>query len=187
LNAPGEALTLVDGLIGSHDYFGNEKASNEKIVRNVLKQGDAYVRMGDLLQYDADGFISFSDRLGDTFRVKGHNVSTTEVEIVVRQHPKLETASVYPVKNEGMVALAFKPGLNAEERTQCVSEMAAFMEDAGLPKYMIPRYCRVVDAVDVTATFKLVKSALKAAGTQGCEVYELVSGKGYVPLESAKL
>ncbi|ORY79873.1 hypothetical protein BCR37DRAFT_76467 [Protomyces lactucae-debilis] len=187
LNEPGEALTMVDDLFRPHDYWDNAKANNEKVVRNVLKQGDAYVRMGDLLAYDNDGFVGYLDRLGDSYRVKGHNVSTTEIEVVIRRHPLLETASVYPIKNQGMMALVFKQGTDPEAYSSAVNGMEAFMREAGLPAYMLPRYCRVVDQVDVTSTFKMVKVALKAAGTEGDHVYELSRGNGYKPLASAKL
>lgn len=94
---PGESLTLIDSVIRSHDYFNNRAASHAKIVRNVLRHGDAYVRIGDILQYDRDGFLRFVDRLGDTYRVKGHNISTTEVEVCLAKHPDIVAATCYAV------------------------------------------------------------------------------------------
>ena len=53
--------------------------TEKKILRNVFKAGDAWMRTGDLMRRDADGFYTFVDRIGDTFRWKGENVATFEV------------------------------------------------------------------------------------------------------------
>lgn len=61
-------------------YVNNDSATYSKIIRDVFKKGDAWVRSDDLLRKDNMGCIYFVDRLGDTFRWKSENVSTTEVE-----------------------------------------------------------------------------------------------------------
>jgi len=48
--------------------YKDEKASQKKLVRDVFKKGDCWFRSGDLLKRDADGFVYFVDRIGDTFR-----------------------------------------------------------------------------------------------------------------------
>jgi acyl-CoA synthetase (AMP-forming)/AMP-acid ligase II len=60
-------------------YYGNPAASQKKIVRDVVKKGDVYFRTGDVLLTKQDGwrrYTFFEDRIGDTFRWKGENVST---------------------------------------------------------------------------------------------------------------
>ena len=77
---PGELLYRVDPKdIGGkfQGYFGNKSASQKKILRDVLVKGDAFFRTGDLVRWDAEGRWYFNDRLGDTFRWKGENVSTS--------------------------------------------------------------------------------------------------------------
>ena len=77
---PGELLYRLDADdIGSkyQGYFGNEKASNSKIMRDVLRKGDAYFRTGDVVRWDSEGRWYFNDRIGDTFRWKSENVSTS--------------------------------------------------------------------------------------------------------------
>lgn len=79
-------------------YFNNEKASNSKILRDVLKKGDCYYRTGDLLKADNDGRLFFVDRIGDTFRWKSENVSTNEVAEAVGSSPHVDEINVYGVE-----------------------------------------------------------------------------------------
>lgn len=72
LGEPGEIVeTYNDDQEPFHGYFGNEKATTEKKLRDVLKKGDSWLRLGDLLVLDKDGLLRFQDRLGDTYRSKG--------------------------------------------------------------------------------------------------------------------
>ena len=75
-----------------------QAATERKILRHVFEPGDAYVRTGDLMRQDAQGFFYFVDRLGDTFRWKGENVATTEVAAALTAYPGIVTATVYGVR-----------------------------------------------------------------------------------------
>lgn len=60
-------------------YFRDPDATQKKVATNVLSLGDLYFRTGDIVSFKWDGFckyIVFEDRIGDTFRWKGENVST---------------------------------------------------------------------------------------------------------------
>lgn len=75
-----------------------QKASKKKILQNVFKDGDNYFDSGDILVMDVYGYIFFKDRLGDTFRWRGENVSTTEVEAIISNIVQLQDCIVYGVK-----------------------------------------------------------------------------------------
>lgn len=102
----GEILTKLN--LGSEipgqdfrGYWRNEEATAKKIARDVVRKGDAYYRTGDALRRDGDGRWFFSDRLGDTYRWKGENVSTTEVADVLGEFPGVVEANVYGVQLPG--------------------------------------------------------------------------------------
>ncbi len=55
------------------------RETEKKVLRDVFAKGDAWFRTGDLMRLDEQGFFYFVDRVGDTFRWKGENVATGEV------------------------------------------------------------------------------------------------------------
>ena len=77
--------------------YTSKDASEKKILHNVFKPGDAWVRTGDLMRKDEKGFFYFVDRIGDTFRWKGENVSTSEVSEAICGFPGVKQVSVYGV------------------------------------------------------------------------------------------
>lgn len=79
----GEIIVQVPDVKAFAGYHGNPEATSKKFERNVFKKGDLWYRTGDALRRDDDGRWYFLDRLGDTFRWKGENVSTAEVAEVM--------------------------------------------------------------------------------------------------------
>jgi fatty-acyl-CoA synthase len=85
-NEVGEMLGKIDPArnpISRFDGYNNKEATEKKIILNVECEGDKWFRTGDLLYYDQVGNYYFVDRIGDTFRWKGENVSTNEVAEVL--------------------------------------------------------------------------------------------------------
>jgi len=159
--------------------------SEKKILRNVFATGDAYVRTGDLMRMDLKGFYYFVDRVGDTFRWKGENVSTQEVAAVLAACPGVLDAAVYGVVvphaegRAGMALLAMPDALELDAITNAVKT---------LPDYARPVFLRIGCAIGVTETFKHKKSALSGEGfdpdrvTDQLFVYDKTRGS-YVALD----
>ena len=82
---PGEPGTMVGLINKDQPYYGyvQKGDSAKKVARNVFQSGDSYFMTGDLLVSDQYGYLYFLDRLGDTFRWRGENVSTVEIENIV--------------------------------------------------------------------------------------------------------
>ena len=106
---PGEAGVAIGKMFEMSDNPGarfegytNSCDSEAKILRNVLDAGDAWFFTGDLMRSDRDGFFYFVDRAGDTFRWKGENVSTTEVEQAITAFPSVAEANVFGVEFPGV-------------------------------------------------------------------------------------
>ncbi len=118
-------------------------------------------RTGDLARIDDDGYFVFVDRKKDALRRRGENVSSVQLEAGIVAHPKIAEAAVVAVEAE----------LGEDEIKACVvasgdldpEELFAFFRET-LPYFAIPRYVEVVDALPKTATMRVQKHVLRAAG-----------------------
>jgi acyl-CoA synthetase (AMP-forming)/AMP-acid ligase II len=186
-NVPGELCywldpaNIADKYVG---YLGNTKATDSKIIRDVLKKGDVYYRSGDLQRLDEDGRWWFVDRIGDTYRWKGENVSTAEVSEALGTHPALAEANVYGVSlpnhdgRAGCGAISLAEGVRFDEALG--TELAAHFRSR-LPKYAVPVFLRLLKEIEVTGTLKHQKVALRNQGVDpdklgADEVYWLAPG-----------
>lgn len=172
----GELLYAVDPKdIGARysGYMGNKKASESKIWRDVHKKGDAWFRSGDVVRFDKEGRLWFSDRIGDTFRWRSENVSTAEVAEVLGQHPAILEACVYGVEipnydgRAGCAAVLLKDIPNADTPVpESVLESIATFARNKLPKYAVPVFLRVVTEIMSTGNNKQQKHVLRAEGVE---------------------
>ncbi|OAL28819.1 hypothetical protein AYO22_02684 [Fonsecaea multimorphosa] len=140
----GEAISkIVPPIQRRHDYVGEggEAATQKKILRDVFEKGDEYTRIGDALVMDEDGFIQFRDRLGDTYRAKGHNISTTEVEAWLSRHPRIASVNVYAIPMNGV-----SPGQSDQAYQEVMSQLEHWLRtsESALPAYAVPRFVRIL-------------------------------------------
>jgi fatty-acyl-CoA synthase len=159
----GEAIGRVSAAgAGRFEGYTDADASEQKLLRDVFEPGDAWVRTGDLMRQDAQGFYYFVDRIGDTFRWKGENVAAAEVAAALRAFPGVEDACVYGVAvpgasgKAGMAALVARPGLD-------LAALRAHLARR-LPDYARPVFLRLVAALELTETFKLKRARLADEG-----------------------
>ncbi|CAM2794631.1 long-chain-acyl-CoA synthetase [Prescottella defluvii] len=167
------------------DGYTDPEASEKKLVRNGFKDGDCWFDTGDLVRSQGFMHVAFVDRLGDTFRWKGENVATTEVEGALSTHPAIEQSVVYGVAvpgtdgKAGMAAVTVRPG-HEFDGVRLAQEMYT-----RLPAYAIPLFVRVVDSFETTSTFKSRKVELReeAYAPTVDELYVLAGrGEGYRPV-----
>jgi fatty-acyl-CoA synthase len=192
VNEVGEALGRISQSAsepGSRfEGYTSRDESLKKILRDVVEPGDAWFRSGDLMRKDANGYYYFVDRMGDTFRWKGENVATTEVTQAISEFPGIREATVYGVTIPGHEGRA---GMAAVATDRDI-ELASLHEHltARLPSYARPLFLRIVDALDVTSTFKHVKSDLAREGYDPSAVSDEIyfdhpEHRAFVPLDAA--
>ena len=170
----GEAGLLISEISAKWPFDGytDPAKSEAAILRNVFKKGDAWFNTGDLMRDIGCKHAQFVDRLGDTFRWKGENVSTTEVENVLGAFPDVEDAVVYGVEIPGTNGRCGMAALRLSEGQQLDGAALAAYLDAELPVYAAPLFIRLLGEVETTGTFKYKKADLKQAAYDPTRVQE---------------
>jgi acyl-CoA synthetase (AMP-forming)/AMP-acid ligase II len=174
-DAAGKPIPVQDGepgiLLGkitakaAFDGYRDPKATAQKIVRDVFEPGDAYFNTGDLLvRRGRWRLLYFSDRLGDTFRWKGENVSTTEVQEALSSLHGVAEVNAYGVRVNGTEGRAGMVAVVMAEGTSFDPDAFKVHADRSLPGYARPIFVRVSERFDTTATFKLKKQDLQEQG-----------------------
>ena len=158
----GETLGGISRRAGREfEGYTNKSDSAKKMLHNVFKKGDVWFRTGDLMRRDEHGYFYFVDRIGDTFRWKGENVSTGEVGSALLAVPGIKEANVYGVTiagldgRAGMAALVVDGDFNLEDLPSRLKS---------LPHYARPIFLRLSPRIEVTGTFKQRKVELVREG-----------------------
>lgn len=155
----GELVFKIKEKKRAVEYYKNEEAS-------LKKSEGGWLRTGDLVRQDKDGFIYFVGRNTESMRKSGENVSAYEVEHVIMQHPAVEEVAVYAVASEmsedeimAAVRLVDGKSLNA-------GELRDFLTDK-IARYAVPRYVRFVNDFPKTTSHRIIKKTLEDEGITG--------------------
>ena len=181
---PGLLLSKVTKKQPFEGYTVAE-ASAKKLVRNTFRDGDVWLNTGDLMRPQGWRHAAFVDRLGDTFRWKGENVATTDVEAAVSAAPTAQAVTVFGVQVPGTEGRAGMAAVVLKDGQQFDGASLAKTVYEHLPGYAVPLFVRVVDSLEQTSTFKRKKADLREQG-YGSEVSDplyVLNGReeGYVP------
>jgi fatty-acyl-CoA synthase len=192
VDEPGEVVgkILKDASKPGQRFEGYADATEtgRKILHDVFEKGDAWFRTGDLMRKDRNGYFYFVDRIGDTFRWKGENVSTTEVEEAISRFGGIAEANVYGVAvpgregRAGMAALVAGDNLNLTALNDYLARQ--------LPEYARPVFLRIRQDNDITTTFKqkkvdLVKDGFDPGRTSDPIYFSDPQRKAFVRLDGA--
>jgi len=192
--APDEAGEAI-GLIGTREERGGRfegytdtAETDKKILRDVFVQGDAWFRTGDVMQVDRAGYFRFVDRIGDTFRWKGENVATSEVNAAVLACPGVIDAVCYGVAIPDADGRAGMAAVVADERFD-IAALYRHLADR-LPSYAQPVLIRIRATLDVTETFKPKRALLASEGFDPAAIgdrlfYRDAVAATYRPLDAA--
>ncbi|XP_015428831.1 PREDICTED: long-chain fatty acid transport protein 4-like, partial [Dufourea novaeangliae] len=164
-NEPGVFVGKIIPNNPSRQFLGyvDQKASEKKVVRDVFTKGDSAFLSGDILIADQFGYLYFKDRTGDTFRWKGENVSTSEVEAIISNVVNYRDCIVYGVEVPGVEGRAGMAAIYDENNTLDVNKLSVDLKEH-LAFYAVPRFIRILTKIDLTGTFKLKKKDLLEDG-----------------------
>ncbi|KAF7715956.1 Bifunctional fatty acid transporter and acyl-CoA synthetase [Penicillium ucsense] len=204
LGEEGEAIGRVRDRGLLTEYLHNEGATEGKLLRDVFQKGDLFQRTGDLVVQDHSGWVRFQDRVGDTFRWKGENVSAGEIRDHICRIEGVHDAVVYGVKLASYDGQAGAAGITLEDHSaaaeqECMANLYTHLKKRGVPSYAIPRLVRITEKVATGVTFKQAKGDLvkkswdprKDAGGDSLwwlngTKYEKLDGDGWSRIEDGK-
>ena len=181
---PGYAISRIGTETGTFEGYTDRAATEQKILRNAFVADDAWFLSGDVMRKDTAGYYYFVDRIGDTFRWKGENVSTAEVADAIGGCSGIAEAVVYGVAvphvdgRAGMAAIVAKSKLELADLHRTLAER--------LPAYARPLFLRVRSEGQMTGTFKPQKHQLKQEGFDPTGVSDPIffnDGTGFTPLD----
>jgi len=191
VNEVGEAVGLIPAgaeRAGRFEGYADAEASARKVLRNVFKEGDLWYRTGDLMRRDERGFFYFVDRVGETYRWKGENVSTAEVLSALAASRGVLDGVVYGVQVPGADGRAGAAALVVSADF----DLDAFRADVAqrLPRFARPVFLRILTRLEATGTFKPRKQELVQAGfdpdrAEGPLYFDDASAQRYVPVDAA--
>ncbi|AWH97535.1 long-chain-acyl-CoA synthetase [Dietzia psychralcaliphila] len=178
---------LISGISDTQPFDGytDKEATEKKVIRDAFSDGDAWFVSGDLMLDQGLKHASFVDRLGDTFRWKGENVATTEVEAAVSSRHEVDQAVVYGVPVPGADGKAGMAAVRLHDKSDFDGAALAEHLRKSLPSYAVPLFIRLSKELEVTSTYKSRKTELREqafdTSTFDDPLYVLSSDKGYIP------
>ena len=144
--------------------YKDKEKTQDKLLHNVYRKNDTYFNTQDMLKLHDDYWVSFADRFGDTFRWKGENVSTLEVESILNSYSSIHMSAVYGVAipntegKAGVAAIKLNPSMKFE-----IDDFSQFIIDV-LPIYSIPVFIRICENLELTGPYKIKKTNLRREG-----------------------
>lgn len=179
----GLLLTWIDEKKSVFDGYTDSEANKKIVLKDVFKKGDKWFNTGDMMKDLGFRHLQFVDRLGDTYRWKGENVSTTEVENIINEFKNISEAVAYGVEipntngRAGMAVIIF----DDPKKMVDFKEFYTYLSGA-MPPYAVPVFLRIKEIMATTGTFKYKKTDLKKEGFNINEVKDPV----YAVLPGAK-
>ena len=165
--AKGDIGLLIGHITDKNPFHGytDPAKTQASILENVFEKGDRWFNTGDIMRNMGFKHAQFIDRTGDTFRWKGENVSTTEVEMLLEETTQIREAVVFGVQipntdgRAGMASIGLNVPLDQFDFKLLLKQLKQNM-----PDYSIPVFLSINKKVELTQTFKHLKTPLKEKG-----------------------
>ena len=176
---PGETGLLLGRISRAMTFDGyvDAKATKSKIRTGVFARGDRYFDTGDLVTLSKGGWLSFADRVGDTFRWKGENVSTLEVAAAIGRADGVSDVTVFGVEIPGTEGRACMCALRIDGGDAAVPDLEALSAhfERELAPYQRPLFVRVLSGeMRTTGTFKQQTASYRKEGWDPSEIDDAI-------------
>lgn len=189
---PGEAIGRIKSLDTYTNYHNDPEATEKKMLRDVFQKGDLWQRSGDLLVEESDNWVKFVDRIGDTYRWMGENVSAGEIAGFISQLPGVVDVIIVGRRLErydgqaGTALVVLEPGKQSSAETAFIQSLCGSLLRKGVPRYALPRLVTISYRLsDVGHTFKHSTASTKNINWGDLSVKEGDGRKYYLDTEAS--
>ena len=160
----GETGLFISELskLATFEGYLDKQASNKKIMTDVMKDDDTWFNSGDLLTRHENNWLSFADRVGDTYRWKSENVSTMEVAAIINKYPEVLDSNIYGVEVQSADGRAGMALMNVSKNFDF--EVFSDHIEKNMNTFQRPCFVRIAEVMKTTGTFKHQKEDLKKQG-----------------------
>lgn len=170
---PGVEVRIVDGdgnpveagvagevVIRGYNVMSGYFDAPEQTAQTIDAEG--WLHTGDIGRFDADGFLSITDRLKDMYIVGGFNAYPAEIEATLHRHPDVGLVAVIGIPDQrlGEVGMAFVVPKHGTSPTE--ADIIAWAKHE-MANYKVPRRVAIVDALPLNSVGKVVKAELRTA------------------------
>ena len=155
---PWDGLTMgeleVRGPWICSSYYNEEETSGEKFTQ------DGWLKTGDIVTINEDGFIEIKDRSKDVIKSGGEWISSVALENSLMGHPSILEAAVIAIPDDKWIERPFAYVVLKEGKNFSATELNEFLATR-FAKFWIPDGYHVIDAIPKTSVGKFLKSALR--------------------------
>ncbi|WP_296405206.1 fatty acid--CoA ligase [Psychrobacter sp.] len=153
----GELVVRAPWLTQS--YAKNSDAGDE------LWEG-GYMHTQDIASIRADGWLQISDRLKDVIKTGGEWISSLEIETILSLHPAVADVAVVGIPDEKwserpLAVMVFRSGFEDTNPKDIIALTEQAAEKGLIPKYGIPEYYKIVEALPKTSVGKHDKKVMR--------------------------
>lgn len=155
---PGELY--IGGIGLSNGYINNPQLSNERFIESPFNKGEKIYKTGDIVYWHKDGYFVYLERRDFQVKLRGLRIELGEIEAVLITYAKIDHAVVIVSKltpaSEDVLVAYIVPTKDAHISHVEVKDYLA----QKLPKYMLPDYVEIIDAIPLTSSGKIDRKAL---------------------------
>ncbi len=152
--------TLGEIVLRSDHMWGAALGYYKMPEATLASRRNMWFHTGDCGYFDADGYLYFTDRIKDSIRRRGENISAYEVESVIASHPDIRQAAVYALRSEHTEDEVAASIVLRDGKRLTPVELVDFCT-ANMGHYMIPRFLEFVDELPSTLSLKVEKYKLR--------------------------
>ncbi|MED4567706.1 AMP-binding protein, partial [Bacillus atrophaeus] len=147
----------ISGSSVARGYFRNEELTREKFLPDPFRPGATMFRTGDMARLSEDGNIEYIGRTDDQVKIRGYRVEPGEIEMTLRNHPKIKEAAVI-IRQDHAGENELYAYYSAPNRLDSLALRRYLAEE--MPEYMIPLKWGWVESIPLTPNGKVDKRSL---------------------------